>query len=151
RLAAALDASRALLTHDHRRDLRASPTTMTAEGTLASPEALWFVGQALAGVVTASEVLHPALAESAILAGLCRRFNFSTWAADAAGRLADGTASDEIRDALGRYIRDQPALSEKAWAALRRSPVLQDHRGEWTAPKDMVSRAARGATFLEAA
>ena len=80
RFAAALDASRAELTHAHTKDLRASPTTMTAAGTLASPGTLWVVGQALAGVVTAGQVLHPGLAESRTLAGLCRRFNFSAWA-----------------------------------------------------------------------
>lgn len=144
RFAAALDASRAELTQAHRRDLRASPTTMTAAGTLASPVTLWVVDQAVAGAVTDGQILHPGLADSATLAGLCRRFNFSAWAADVAGRLADGTASDEERDALGRYVRGQPTLSEKAWAALRRSPILQDHRGEWTAPQAMVSRVARG-------
>ena len=151
RFAAALDACRAELTDAHKKDLRASPTTMTAAGTLASPDTLWVVDQALAGVVPADQVLHPGLAESRILAGLCMRFNFSAWVIKTAGRLADGTASDEERDALGRYIRGRPALSEKAWAALRRSPVLQDHRGEWTAPQEMVSRSARGAALLEPA
>ena len=150
-LAAALDASRTELTHAHRRDLRASPTTMTAAETLASPGTLWVVDQALEGVVTADQVLHPGLAKTRILAGLCRRFNFSAWVIKTAGRLADGTASDEERDALGRYIRDQPTLSREAWRALRRSPVLQDHRGEWTAPQKMMSRSARGAAPLEPA
>src|SRR5262249_25572869 len=149
--AAALDTCRAELTDANKKDLRASPTTLTAAGTLASPGTLWVVDQALAGVVPSDQVLHPCLAESRILAGLCMRFNFSAWVIKTAERLADGTASDEERAALGSYIRGQPILSEKAWAALRRSPVLQDHRGEWTAPQDMVSRSARGAALLEPA
>lgn len=151
RFAGALDACRAELTDAHKRDLRASPTTMTAAGTLASPGGLWVIDQALAGVVPSDQVLHPGLVESRTLAGLCMRFNFSAWVIKTAGRLADGSASDEERDALGHYIQGQPTLSERAWAALRRSPVLQDHRGEWTAPQDMVSRSARGAVLLEPA
>ena len=149
--AVALDACRTELTDVHRKDLRAAPTTMTAAETLASPGTLWVLHQALAGVVPADQVLHPALAESRVLAGLCKPFKFSPWVISTAGRLADGTASDEERDALGRYIRGQPTLSEKAWAALRRSPVLQDHHGGWTAPQKMVSRSAPGATLLEPA
>src|SRR5262249_36107823 len=151
RFAAALDACRAELTDAHKRDLRTSPTTMTAAGTLASPGTLWVVDQALAGVVPEEQVLHLGLAQSRSLAGLCMRFNFSAWVIRTAGHLAEGTASDEERDALCRYIRGQPALSERAWAALRRSPVLQDHRGEWAAPQEMVSRSVRGAALLEPA
>jgi len=151
RFAAALDAARTELTPAQRRDLRASPTTMTAAGTLASPDTLWVIDGALAAVVPTNQVLHPGLTEFKTLAGLCRRFNFSAWATAAAGRLGDRTASDEEREALCRYIRSQPTLSEKAWGALRRSPILQDHRGEWTAPQAMTSCSARGATLLERA
>ena len=151
RFAAALDACRAELADAHKKDLRASHTTMTAAETLALPGALWVLDQALAGVVPADQVLHPGLAESRVLAGLCNRFKFSAWVIATAGRLADRSASDEERDALGRYIRDRPDLSEKAWSALRRSPVLQDHRGEWTSPQQMVRSSARGASLLEPA
>jgi len=70
RCAAALDACRTELTDAHKKDLRASPTTMTAAGTLASPSTLWVVDQALAGVVPSDQVLHPGLADSRVLAGL---------------------------------------------------------------------------------
>jgi len=59
----------------------------------------------------ADRVLHPDLAKSQVLTGLCQRFNFSAWAIETGRRLADGTASDEDRDARGRYIRGQPSLS----------------------------------------
>lgn len=151
RFAEALDASRSSLTKTHMEDLRTSPVTMTAAGSLARPDTLWVVGRDLAGAVPADHVLHPDLADSKTLARLCRRFNFSAWAADTARRLAEGTGSGEEREALRRYIRSQPTLPEKTWAVLRRSPVLQDHRGEWTAPRDMVSRTAPGAALLEPA
>lgn len=151
RFAGALDACRAELSDENRKDLRTSATTLTRAGTLSSPEALWLADDALSAVVPAVQVLHPGLAGSRVLTGLCRRFNFSGWAADTARRIADGTASQQERDALARYIRGRPTLSQKAWAAVRRCQVLPDHRGEWTAPADMVSRSARGAALLEPA
>ncbi len=151
RFAAALDGCRPELSDENRKDLRTSATTMTRAGTLSSPDALWVADEALAAAVPAEQALHPGLAGSRVLAGLCRRFNFSGWAADTASRITDGTASQQERDALARYIRGRPTLSQKAWAALRRSPVIPDHRGEWTAPADMVSRSASGAALLEPA
>jgi hypothetical protein len=151
RFAIALDGCRLELSDENRKDLRTSATTMTRAETLSSPGALWVAGEALATAVPAEQTLHPGLAGSRVLAGLCRRFNFSGWAADTANRITDGTASRQERDALALYIRGRPALSQKAWAALRRSPVIPDHRGEWTAPADMVSRSASGAALLEPA
>ena len=151
RFAAALDACRADLSDDHKKDLRTTATTMTASGTLAPLNSLWIVDEALAALVSKDRTLHPALVGSKVLSGLCRPFNFSRWAIETAGRLTAGTASDEERDALARYIRGLPALSQKAWAALRRAPVLPDHRSAWTAPADMVSRSAPGASLLESA
>ncbi len=151
RFAAALDGCRPELSDKNRKDLRTSTTTMTRAGTLSSPDALWVADEAMAAAVPAEQTLHPGLADSRVLVGLCRRFNFSGWATDTASRITDGTASQQERDALARYIRGRPALSQKAWAALRCSPVITDHRGEWTAPADMVSRSASGAVLLEPA
>ncbi len=151
RFSATLDACKAQLSDDNRKDLRGSPTTMTGAGTLSSPDTLWTVDEALAAVIPAEQTLHPGLAGSSVLAGLCRRFNFSGWAIETAARIADGAASPQERDALARYIRGRPVLSRKAWAAVRRSPVLPDHRGHWTGPADMVSRSAGGAALLEPA
>lgn len=151
RFSAALDGCRADLSDDHKKDLRTSPTTMTGAGTLASLNSLWTVDEALTAVVSKDRTLHPGLVDSKVLSGLCRAFNFSRWAIETAGRLATGDASAEERDALARYVRGRPALSQKAWAALRRSPLLPDHRGAWTAPADMVSWSASGASLLEPA
>ena len=67
RFAAILDVCRAELTDDHKKDLRASPTTMTAAKTLAPASTLWVLDQALADVVPADQVLHPGLAEFRVL------------------------------------------------------------------------------------
>lgn len=149
RFAVALDACRSVLKDSHKTDLRRSPTTMTAAGTLAAPSApLWIVDDALAGIAAKDQTLHPELALCKVLSDLCRPFNASSWAIDAAQKIAEGTASAGERDALAAYLRGRPALSEKAWAAVRRSPVLVDRRGEAVAPADMVSKSARGASLL---
>jgi hypothetical protein len=148
RFAVALDACRTELNASHKKDLCTSPTTLTGAGTLGSPNTLWLVRETVADVIPQDQTLHPELADSIVLAKLCRPFKFSEWAIETAKRIEAGTASEQVRDALGRYIRDRPTLTGKAWAAIRRSPVLQDVRGEWVAPVDMVSRSASGASLL---
>lgn len=149
RFAAALDSCRAELKDSHKTDLRRSPTTMTAAGTLAAPSApLWAVDELLAGIAPKEQTLHPELARYRVLTETCRAFNTSSWAIDVANKIAQGTAPAGERDALAGYLRGRPSLSEKAWAAVRRSPVLVDRNGEAVAPADMVSSSARGAALL---
>jgi hypothetical protein len=149
RFATALDACRAQLKDSHKSDLRRSPTTMTAAGTLAAPSApLWTVDEALAGIAPRAQTLHPELARYRVLAEMCRTFNTSAWVIDTANKIVKGTAAPGERDAMAAYLRGRPSLSEKAWAAVRRSPVLVDRRGEPVAPADMVSSSARGAALL---
>ncbi len=152
KFAAALDASRTELNDSNKSDLRRSPTTMTAAGTLAAPNApLWTVDEALAGIAPQEQTLHPELAQYRVLTKMCRAFNTSSWAIDAAKKIAEGTAAAGERDALAAYLRGRPLLSEKAWAAVRHSPVLLDRHGESVAPADMVSSSARGAALLASA
>ncbi|MGW5266936.1 DUF3883 domain-containing protein [Microbispora sp. NPDC004025] len=148
RFAAALDACRNELNASHKKDLSTSPTTLTGAGTLGAPSELWLVHETFADLIPQDQTLHPGLVGSMVLARLCRPFKFSEWAIETARRIEEGTASEQERDALGRYIRDRPTLTGKAWAAIRRSPILQDERGEWVAPVDMVSRSASGASLL---
>ncbi|RSM96247.1 hypothetical protein DMB42_48850 [Nonomuraea sp. WAC 01424] len=148
RFAVALDACRSELNASHKKDLCTSPTTLTGAGTLSSPNELWLVHETVADVIPQDQILHPELADFLVLAKLCRSFKFSEWAIETARRVEERIASEQERDALGRYIRGRPTLTGKAWAAIRRSPVLQDERGEWVAPVDMVSRSASGASLL---
>ncbi|MHB1808130.1 MAG: protein NO VEIN domain-containing protein [Solirubrobacteraceae bacterium] len=148
RFAAALDACEADLKDMHRTDLRRSPTTMTAAGTLAAPDALWVVDEILAAVVPKETTLHPDLVRSAVLSRLCRPFNASRWAVDVAGKTTAETATPQEREALARYVRAQPDLSKKAWAAVRRAPVLLDRRGRHVTPASMVRSKTRGANLL---
>ena len=152
RFAAAIDACRQELSADNKKDLRRSATTMTAAGTLASPDTpLWIGDDALADVVPSDRILHPGLTGYKVLSALCKPFKFSSWAVDTANRMREGSASEKERGALLLYVRGNPTLSQKAWGAIRRAPVLPDHRGEFCAPADMVSPSASGAALLEPA
>ena len=149
RSAAALDACRPKLRTEHRTDLRTTPTTLTAANTLNSPDApLWIIDETLLGEVPPDRVLHPELADFKVLAGLCKPFRASDWAIETARRIQAGTASDEDRGALYRYLHGKPSLSSKAWAAVRGAAVLRDSQGAWAVPAEMVSRSARGAALL---
>jgi hypothetical protein len=148
RFAAAFDACEVDLKDTHRTDLRRSPTTMTAAETLAVPDALWVVDEILAAVVPKETALHPDLVRGAVLSRLCRPFNASRWAIEVAAKMTAETATPQERDALARYLRGQPDLSKKAWAAVRGAPVLLDRRGQPAAPASMVRSKTRGANLL---
>ena len=79
--AGALEAHRDSLTLGNRRDLAASPTTMTAAETLAAPNTpLLIVDDSLSGAAPREETLHPELSAFRVIASLCKRSNASQWA-----------------------------------------------------------------------
>ncbi|MGC5015129.1 hypothetical protein ACLQ2R_30575 [Streptosporangium sp. DT93] len=96
RFAAALDACRTELNASHKKDLCTSPTTLTGAGTLGSPNKLWLVHETVADVIPRDRTLHPELADSIVLAKLCRSFKFSAWAIETARCIEDGTASEQV-------------------------------------------------------
>jgi len=151
RLATALDAVRKELSDQHSRDLRRSAPVLSAEMTLAPLGQLWHVDATFAEAIPASQRLHPELAEYSVIRSLARSFSASRWVIETSERLRDGQGSEQERAALARLLRDGPPISDKAWAAARRAPVLQDQRGDWTAPADLVSRRTPNAGLLAAA
>lgn len=149
--AAAIDEAWPRLQTAHKRDLRQTPTTMNAAGTLAPAADLWVVDGQIATAIPRDRALHPELARYEFFSGLCRRFDASKWAIDTSVRIFDGVASSEERDALAAYLQGKPQLSQKAWAAVRKAPILIDQRGETVSAADMVSSSAKGVRFLSAA
>jgi hypothetical protein len=146
--AAAIEESWAHLEAAHKIDLRRAPTTLTAAETLAAAESLWVMDEKLAGVVPNTKALHPELARYRNFSRLCRGFNVSKWAIDTSKQIADATASADDRDALAAYLRAEPHLTEKAWAAVRNVPVLSDRNGKIVAARNMVLSSVKGASLL---
>jgi len=155
RFAKAFDVHRRQLTKENKADLADTPTTLTAAGTLAAPsEPLWVVDESVAGVapVPKARRLHPALARYKVIRELCEPFDVSGWALHVAREADEGTADEAQRDGLYRYLIAKPeTITRQAWPALRRAPILRDHRGDWVAAESMVQRRIARASLLEPA
>jgi hypothetical protein len=153
--ARAFEVHRRQLTPANRSDLSEAPTTLTAGGTLAAPsDPLWVVDDAVAAVspVAATQRLHPRLAQYRAISRECQPFDTSAWARDVAAQAANETVAEEDREALYRYLLRSPeAIGRAAWPALRRAPIVRDHRGEWVSPREMIQRHTGGAGRVEAA
>lgn len=144
----ALDGAASRLSEANRGDLRTSPTTLAADGTLRAPDAMWNVPDSARAAIPAGEALHPSLAGSRVLARLCRRFDLSTWARETAESLQAGDGGEHERAALLQCVRSGAPLNARAVAAVRRAPIVTNHRGDLVAPADTVLRSARGAALV---
>jgi len=150
--AAALEAVRPRLTDKHRLDLRNSPATLAADGSLHAPKDLLRVDPSLGDAcpVPPSRRLHPALLAFKAIADRCEPFEEVRWATDLAQRVKDGAADADEREALSRYVLSKRGqLRRSVIAALRDAPILRDHRGAWVVPADITSRRTPGAADLE--
>jgi hypothetical protein len=145
RWAKALDGLSEKLSKEHRLDLEQAPATLSAAGTLVPARDLVIVPQELLRIASPETTLHSSLTGSKMIASLCKTLGTSGWVIHMADRVRGGTASDVERESFAAYLRKSPQLSDRAWAAVRRSPVLRDDRGEWSAPSTWVHPSTPGA------
>ncbi|HLL45494.1 MAG TPA: DUF3883 domain-containing protein [Longimicrobiaceae bacterium] len=144
----ALDAMLRDLTADNKDDLRASPTTLAADGSLQPAAHLQRVPPELVEgeVLPPSSRLHPALLGSRAMQRLVDPFKPFSWAGRVAARAAAGTASEVERRALYAFLQSQGShLPVQLTAMLRKAPVLRDRRGAWVRPVDLFRRSSPGA------
>ncbi|HEU5376629.1 MAG TPA: DUF3883 domain-containing protein [Ktedonobacteraceae bacterium] len=142
------------LSRQNREDLKKSPTTLAADGSLQAPERLWIVNPTIASVcpLLVSERLHPALMGCKTLVGLCNKYDAKEWIQKTAQQVQDGTASEEQRTALYQFVLGSHGRLDRAtWAMVRKTPVLRDHRNKWVTPDAITLRRVPGASKLEAA
>lgn len=148
-----LDVLASHLSKQNREDLKKSPTTLAADGSLQAPEKLWVIDSTIASVypIPASEQLHPTLTGCKTLVRLCHKYDAKKWVQTTAQQVQDGTASEAQRTALYNFILAiHGHLDRKTWAILRKTQVLRDHRNEWITPISITLRKATGASQLEA-
>ncbi|TIL31703.1 hypothetical protein, partial [Mesorhizobium sp.] len=125
------------LSPQNRRDLRSTRSTLSATGQLEAAEKLIRVS---ADMWTAcpepiASRLHPILYDDFSVSRHCRPFELARWIEEAADRAADGSGSEEEREALYRHLQlPDTKLSSRLIGIVRRSPVLRDDRGEWARP-----------------
>lgn len=154
RFANAFDVLASRLSQKNREDLKTSPTTLAADGSLQAPEKLWIVDPAIASVcpIPASGQLHPILNGYKMLVRLCNKYDEKKWIQKIAQQVQDGTGSEDQRIALYNFLLTKHGhLDRKTWALLRKTPVLRDHKNQWVMPKSITLHKASGAQQLEAA
>ena len=149
RFARALDRMR--LSSFHKEDLRNSPTTLAANGSLHALSELYLVPPDAweACPLPLSQRLHPELARFRSLRGLATKYDMTTWIKSTARRAQEGQATDEERRALMNVILARRGNFDAGTRSLlRRSRVLLDHRGHWVEPRKITIRQANGARAL---
>lgn len=154
KFATVLDSLAAHLSPQNREDLKKSPTTLAADGSLQAPVNLWVVDPAIASAcpIPPSERLHPILPGCKILVRLCNKYDAKKWISKTAQEIQDGTATEDQRSALYHYtLATHGHLDRKTWALLRKTQVLRDHRNDWVMPKTITLWKVSGALQLEAA
>lgn len=129
------------LSNENRRDLRERPSTLTAAGGLDAASRLTLVDSSIRDVcpIPLNRRLHPALNGMAAVARICMTFDAGRWMADAAERAAKGTIDAAEREALyARLLAGDVRLPAGIVATLRRSPIVRDASGAWTAPEGLA-------------
>ena len=149
KFAKALDRIR--LSKNHKEDLRNSPTTLAADGSLhALSELYWVPPDAWeACPLPPNQRLHPELVRFRFLRGIAKKYDMTTWIKSTARRAQEGHATDKERRALMKVILARRGNFDAGTRSLlRRSPVLLDHRGRWVEPRKITIRQSKGARAL---
>lgn len=152
RMASALTKLSRHLSNPNRKDLKETQSTLAADGSLQKASDLHVIDPDIEDVcpVPLFQRLHPNLREFQAIAKVCQPFEIGAWMRQVAERLDSGIARDAEREALYRYLLGHGATIDRiALAHIRKRPVVRDHRGEWTAPTELVSRRAVHFNALE--
>jgi len=148
-----LDAHWSQLSSANRSDLE-SYLLMSAAGELRSAKHLRCVPAEIQDVcpLPARDRLHPELLPFVRKRRLCKKFNSNEWVRDVAARVRTGLVTDDERMALyGFILAVNGRFPSAIRAALRKAPVLRDHRNQWVSPSDITLAEALGARDIKAA
>jgi hypothetical protein len=151
RSASALTVLAKKLSPENRRDLRQTPSTLTATGRLEAAEELVRVSPDMweACPEPLESRLHPLLHDDLAIARQCRPFELARWIEEAAGRAADGAIAPSEHEALYRHLlMPETKLSSRLVGIVRRSPVLKDDQGNWARPDSLALIPGRDARLL---
>ena len=89
--------------------------------------------------VAASQRLHPKLFNHKTIARLCQPFDVNTWIQGLAVQAAKGEIPGDDQEALYSYLVNSLApINRTTLSAIKRSPVVKDHRGDWVSPNGLV-------------
>lgn len=125
----------------NQNDLKSTPTTLTAKGELRPAKDLIVVPEEIWDICPEpmANRLHRHLVLETGITMFCRQFDEETWIVDACERAKAGTIEKKERDVLfDRILALGASIDKQTLAAVRTSPVVKDHRGEWAAPEKMA-------------
>jgi hypothetical protein len=151
KMAAALTELSKRLSPQNRDDLRDTRSTLAADGSLKKGTDLYPVDSSIQETSLAQpfERLHPRLLKT-VIERFCKPFSIRDWILGVTGRVNEGIANEDEREALYRYLLAHGAtLKAKTFALVRHTPVVRNHRGEWVKPSELVSRRIPFFTTLE--
>ena len=100
--------------------------------TLKSAHNLWRIERSIwnACPVSHSSRLHPDLLEYKTIANFCQTFDIDKWVCEQADRAEKGQLDDNAWETLYAYIlANGEKIGRRALSAIKRSPVVKDHRG----------------------
>lgn len=149
-IAATLTRMRQRLTPANRQDLKGTASTLTKSLELKPAASLVRVDPAIESCPQPDgEQLHPALFDKRAISSLCTPFEEDVWIRSICERALAGNVDEAQRRAVeARILESEGKLGRLVLAAVKRSPVLRDHRGQWTAPADMRALKGRSSSFF---
>jgi hypothetical protein len=149
-IATTLSRLRVRLSAANKRDLKESPSTLTRSLELAPAGDLVSVDPAIASCPQPDdEQLHPALFDKRAISRHCKPFDEDDWIQSVCERAGAGDVDEAQRRAVEkRVLEGDGKLGRLVLAAVKRSPVIRDHRGDWTAPADMRALKGRSNSFF---
>jgi hypothetical protein len=151
RMAEAITVVAKHMSNYHRQDLASTPSTLTANLKLRPAEELIRVEPDIWDVCPEplDNRLHPALMDCKPIANHASEFDETDRIVAACERAREEAISRDERQAVyTKLLAVDSKLGRRAVAAIRVSPVAKNHRGEWTAPEDMVALRGSVAKLL---
>ncbi|MBI1686776.1 DUF3883 domain-containing protein [Caulobacter hibisci] len=151
RSAEVLSSLRSRLSPANRKDLRDTRSTLAADQSLAPVHKLTLVDPSIWAACPApmSTRLHPKLADVSLFARMCVPFDYADWAVDACSRAETGVIDAKERGALYRWLLlPETKLAPRVLAAVRKSPVVRSHSGDWVRPIDLAMLPRHDAAVL---
>lgn len=143
------------LSKQNGQDILASPSTLTAAGSLRPLDELWLVEPAMVGVCPLPPNLqvHPQLAAAKTFRRLIakeRHYDPNAWLKELGHKHGRVELTEEERHAAYTYLISPDRHAKQGiLAKLREVPLLQDHRGAWVPPNAVTLPTVPGAKLLE--
>jgi hypothetical protein len=134
----------------NKQDLKRTASTLTKSLELRAAEHLVRVDPTIVSCPQPdAEQLHPLLFDKRAISNYCTPFDEDAWIRSVCERAVAGDVDEAQRRAVERRVLGSyRELGRLVLAAVKRSPVVRDHRGDWTIPAVMRNLKGRSNVFF---